>query len=666
MFPKLKIQQTFYVIFTFAAVLGLFFAPLSNLVSAQEEEEEREVNIIAKYNFDPKVNGFSFSNYGNKKHVWQDDLTEEDFIHLFGAQAACVTGKTEKDCVLKKTAETWMRQELEGMDKGHCEGMAATSLRFMQGKDFKQRDKPPTFQEGADTTYKLRFPSPSVENYIAYYFITQSFREVSQPSRATAEKGPAAIVKMLVDSMKAGNDPYSLGIYKYKNGEREEGHAVTPIAVEDAGDKYKIHIYDNNAPGETLIMTVEKDGKQQWRFNTSINPDEEPDWYIGDKNTKTLELTANSWRERQRFTAPFDEEEEEVEEESAHQSKNSTRSKTSGARSAEFTLNGDGDLLVTDGNGKRIGFDPKTNRYVNEIPQAENFTPKGGLGIDLPHYRLPFRTNGKPYTITISGNNLKTESDVDFTYTASGFSVGFDGIRLDPKEVLTMTVSPDGEQLSFTAGKDGETPEIYYSMDAADGTSYFVEVDGVQLDAGKTLSAHFDDETGKFVFRDNDGNEDKYDVDFERVLPNGTEQNYETDDIEIGKVDNYEMDFGKWDGKSDICFRDDDDGNGFANDECEPQTKEDNDDDPDDADDEADDEDSDIDNDGKLNDDDTDDDGDGIPDDKDTDDDNDGEPDTEDTDDNEDDGGNRPGSLSFQQWRSIINQTVTMEFLKGD
>lgn len=655
MLLKSKTSRPFYAIFTFAVALSLLFAPMSNLVSAQdaEEEDEEEANIIASYKFDPKVDGFSFANYGNKKHTWQDDLTKEDFVRLFGAEASCVTGDTAQDCVLKKTAETWMRQELEGMDKGHCEGMAVTSLRLMQGKAFKTRTKSPTFQEGADSTYKLRFPSPSVENYIAYYFITQNFSEISRRTKATAEKGPVAIVNMLVESMKAGTDPYTLGIYQYKNGEREEGHAVTPIAVEDAGKEYRIHIYDNNKAGETKIMTVEKGGKQQWKFNASINPDEEADWYIGDRTTKTLELTANSWRDRQRFAAPFDEEEEE---ESDDKNKNSTKSKTSGGGGgmAEFTLNGDGDLLVTDGNGKRFGFDPNTNRFVNEIPRAEDFTPKGGMGVDLPHYRLPLQAGGaKPYTITISGKNLKSESDVDFTYTAPGFSVGFDGIRLDPKEILKMTVSPDGEQLSFTAGKDGETPEIYYSMEAANGTSYFVEVDGFQLDAGKTLSAVFDDESGKFTFKDNDGNEDKYDVDFERVLPNGTEQDYETDDIEIGKVDNYEMDFGKWDGKSGMCFRDDDDGNGFANDECEAQSNEDNDDDADDADDEADDEDSDVDNDGKLNDDDEDDDGDGISDDKDTDDDNDGEPDSEDTDDNEDED-DGPGILSFLQWRIVL------------
>jgi hypothetical protein len=183
----------------------------------------------------------------------------------------------------------------------------------------------------------------------------------------------------------------------------------------------------------------------------------------------------------------------------------------------------------------------------------------------------------------------------------------------------------------------------------------------VQLDDGKILSAVFDDESGRFVFKSNYGNEDKYDVDFERVLPNGTEQDYETDDIETGKVDSYEMDFGKWDGKSDMCFRDDDDGNGFANDECEAQSEEDNDDDADDADDEADDEDSDVDNDGKLNDVDTDDDGDGTPDDKDTDDDNDGESDSEDDDDNEDedDGDDKPGILSFLHWRwSLTKQWI--------
>ena len=197
-----------------------------------------------------------------------------------------------------------------------------------------------------------------------------------------------------------------------------------------------------------------------------------------------------------------------------------------------------------------------------------------------------------------------------------------------------MTVAPDGEELSFTASADGETPEIYFAVDG-DDESYKVELDGVALQAGKTLTVTFDDETELLKFSDNDGDEDKYDVDVTRITKDGKEQNYETDDIDTGKVDNYQMDFGKWKGSGSVGVKTDDEGNGFADDEAVEQPEEDNDDDADDADDEGDDEDSDVDNDGKLNDADEDDDGDGTSDEKDTDDDGDGTPDTEDDDDNE-------------------------------
>ena len=93
--------------------------------------------------------------------------------------------------------------------------------------------------------------------------------------------------------------------------------------------------------------------------------------------------------------------------------------------------------------------------------------------------------------------------------------------------------------------------------------------------AGKTLFADIDLKNGKLHFKDNDGRDEKYDVDFLRILPDGTEQKFETDDIDIGETDNYEMDFGKWDGKSPMCFREDDEGDGFTDDKCQPQSNED-------------------------------------------------------------------------------------------
>lgn len=593
--------QKLRAVAAFAVLLNLLLAPVSHTFAAVNQTDDDE-NILASINFDPKVDGFGFENFGNENRSWQDDLDTDDLIRLFGANAVCKTGTTAQNCVVKAAAREWLRQQLEGMDGGHCEGMAVTSLRLKSGLPFKGKTQAKTFQ-GADSPFKLKLDQ-QIENYIAYYFVTQTFDEVSRPSQATAAKGPVAVAQMLIEAMKAGKDTYSLGFYKFDNGRKFDGHAITPIAVEDAGEQYRIHVYDNNYPGETRYVVIDKAGKQTWKYVTSTNPNEPAAEYKGDITTKTLELTSTGLRDGKCFDAPFAEDEtvketncgvESVkpnpappqpkpkpdEKKPAEDEDETEDVEIANGATTEFFLNGEGEMLVTAPDGKRVGYDPKTNKFYNEIAGANADQIVGGMGKDLPHYTLPFQANEKPYTIVFSGKFEDEESEFDFTYSAPGFTVGFDGVLLDPNETLTATITPDGSQISFTASADGETPEIYFAFDPADeedDASYLVEIDGAQLEAGKTLTADFDLENGTLSFKDNDGNEDNYDIDLIRILPEGTEQKFEQDDLNLaGKSDNYEMNFGDWDGKSPVCFEQDEEGNGFADEECEPQKNEEND-----------------------------------------------------------------------------------------
>ena len=101
-----------------------------------------------------------------------------------------------------------------------------------------------------------------------------------------------------------------------------------------------------------------------------------------------------------------------------------------------------------------------------------------------------------------SGRDLKKEVEGNLEITAPGFVVGFEKISLDPSEELTVSISPDGEILSFTASSDGETPTIYVTTEAGpDKPSYSFEVGGVSLDAGKTLTMFADVEEGKVFLR---------------------------------------------------------------------------------------------------------------------------------------------------------------------
>ena len=593
----MKYYPRYYNSIGFVA-LFLIIALFSNVAKAQG-------NIIATLKFDPKVNGFGFQNYGNEHAAWKDDLGTIDLISMFGAQAVCKSGNSPQDCVLKAAAQEWMNEQLDGMKGGHCEGMSTTALRFNSGLPFKGMTSPGDFASGASSPFAL-IRGKSLDNYVAYYFVTQSFSEVARPSKETAEKGPVAIVKMLVESLNAGQDTYSLGIYKMVGGQPKDGHAITPFAIEDAGEQYKIHLYDNNYPGEAKIMTVENGGKQTWKYVTSTNPNEPEDAYIGDTETKTLELTATSWRDGKCFDAPF-----------APDGKGSTgcSSVSSGAarppapapasakkpgEDADFAVNGDANMMIVGGDGKKVGFNPEDDKFYDEIPDAELDSTKGGKGENLPHYELPFHQDGEPYEVVLSGKDQNKESEFDFNYSGPGFSVGFDHIKLDPNETLAFQVSPDGEELKFLESPDGEMPAVSFAVDTP-GKSYKVEIKGQDLkknpaekigeidgDQDKldeefekhpALTVKFDDESGKLQIKDNDESEDKFDVDITQFGADGKEQTIQLNDLGASDsgVDSYEIEVGKWDGDDDIEVKHDDEGNGFDDDQEEEVKNEEND-----------------------------------------------------------------------------------------
>jgi hypothetical protein len=543
-------------------------------------------NILAALDFEIPKDGFAFRNYKNEGNRWKDDIGAEDLIRMFGVKAVCKSGNSPQNCVLKAAARKWIEYYLEAMNIGHCEGIGVASLRMNSGLAFKRRTSPDHFQAGVDLPFKLR-REDKIENYIAYYWITQTFDEVSIPTKETAELGPVGIVKMLVDSMNNQSDTYLIGIKKYQKGRIFDGHAVVPVAVEDTGREYKIHVYDNNFPGETRYLFINKSGTQQWRYNGTGNAAAPPN-YVGDLSTKTLDITATSWREGKCFDASFARDSEKgtgcgIETAALRPSReeflNASFKKIiqdEDGEDAEFFLTGEGDMLVVE-NNDRLGFDPRDGNYYEEIDEGNPNILIGGFEEDLQHYTLPYRESDEPYTIIFSGRNLDEESSLDFIFAAPGFTVGFDGIRLDPDETLTATISHDGEEISFTASADAETPEVFFAFDSDDdeAASYITMIDGIELSADTTLTYNFDFENGKLFFSDDDGNEDAFDIELLRINPDGTVQEYAQNDLDIGQTDKYEMDFGDWDGEGEMCFKDDEDGDGFSDEQCSEEPNED-------------------------------------------------------------------------------------------
>lgn len=509
--------------------------------------------IVAQLDFAPNPNGFSFANYGNTNHDSSDDLDAGDLVRLFGAEQVCQAGDDAESCVLTAAARQWLDQQIAGMGGGHCEGMAVTSLRFLFGNSYLGRTAPGDFQDGAGQVFDLQ-QDALVENYIAHYFVTQYLAEVSDPTREIrTTKTPAEILDLLVAGMQNG-DPYTLGIYKALGGGRlAEGHAITPFAVEELDDgTTHVHVYDNNYPGETRYVVFDRSANT-WFYETTTVPGQPVNRYEGDATTQNLDLTASSLRELATYTCPFCE----------------TTPDNSFDDEMEFSFDGEGEILISDSEDQEVGYDPEEDAFVDEIPDAEWYDSRGGLGLDIPPtYRLP-ADEPEPYIITIFGEDLTGETDGDLTVSGPGFVAVFMGLRLDPGEALAMTVSPDGRQMRFTASQDTETPAILLAIDPeGDGASYIFLIGGVALINGAVVTLTLDTASGLLLFEDSDGNTDSYDLELLRINADGSEDAYTQDDVEMASTTRGAMQFGAWQGGSAAMpFLFDEDGDGFSDEE---------------------------------------------------------------------------------------------------
>jgi hypothetical protein len=268
-------------------------------------------------------------------------------------------------------------------------------------------------------------------------------------------------------------------------------------------------------------------------------------------------------RNRPKFQCPFGEKRKVS-------NRSSTGSDAGLQEQIYFSFPGEGDLLITEPSGKQIGYDAQKKSPVNQISEAEISYNDGGLGLNYsPDYVLPYDAGAdKLYQILLSGEDLEKETNAELQITAPGFVVGFADIQLDPTEQLTVSISSDGKTLTFTGTADGETPTIYITTQAGDDQpSYSFQIGGVSIEAGKTLTATLDLDNGKVYFQDNDGNDDQYDIEMTRLNPDGTNDEFAQDDLNLGKADNFQMDFGKWDSIGKMNFKVDEDGDGFEDEE---------------------------------------------------------------------------------------------------
>lgn len=492
-----------------------------------------EGNVIVDIGFRPERDGFSFENYGGEYPRQQGDVYVEDMIRMFGEQAVCA-GYKDGACQVSPAMLKYADAINEASNAGHCEGMAVLSMRF-----FEHKDKPDAYQANVKQVFDLKLDgNQDLRREIMYYFALQGTAPTFERKNASMQKKPSQVVDDIITALQAG-DPMAVAIRQKGVG----GHAISPYAVEDRGNGiYFVWVYDNNWPGEARYIQVDRNA-ETWDYSFgALNPTKPPVIFNGDANTHTFGAVPISVRDQPAeclFCAD-------------------ALAKSADALT-QFTLFGQGDLLITNADGQRIGL--VNGELVNEIPGADALLIDTGLGVDSePIYFVP--TNDR-YQIALNGSDTASTAANLFVF-GGGAVMELDNISLAPGQQDRLTMDTRDFDFEYYAG-NSQQPKIDLAVDGAQD-DYLFEFDGLHFDDGETIGFRLND--NKLVLNGKGGSsDDTYSFSFTSVGDDGTKEFF-NDTVALSNDATQYLDYGSWDDEDDTFdFQVDEDGDGVVDQE---------------------------------------------------------------------------------------------------
>jgi hypothetical protein len=411
--------------------------------------------VVADIGFRPDVNGFSFPNYGAE--FTDKNLTEVEMRRMFGDQV-CALLENDK-CTLTPPAKQWMDVMNESMGGGHCDGFATLSLLMFSGEV-----NPDAF--GAAKITDLSPQDEKLQHELAYWWATQT----TSPEFESRIKGtPNDVLKLLLNETASG-ELYTIGIFKQDGS---GGHAIAPYGVIDKGGGiYEVRVYDNNYPGERRSLTIDSNANT-WKYEGSINPQVAPELYEGDAETQSLMLFPVSPRLGQQactFCAPAS---AASLPDDGGNARLASRVGVTPVRYNQFYLSGGGYLQISDILGRRLGF--VDGKFVNEIPGAQSINIMvGDVVTDSPEpeYWIP---DGISVTARIDGSTLKEASSTDLVIIGPGYSIGIEGISLEPDQVDMVTYDAEHNIANY-ATNSSESPNFVVGIEQPGKPDYNFEV----------------------------------------------------------------------------------------------------------------------------------------------------------------------------------------------
>jgi len=296
------------------------------------------------------------------------------------------------------------------------------------------------------------------------------------------------------------------------------GHTVTPYAIENQGSGvYRIMVYDSNHPNSSKYVEIDTNN-DTWNYPAL--------GWSGEAISHTLGLVPLNLY-AQDPECPWDQE--------------SSGIQSNGSPTGQVWLTGPGHLLITDAQGRRIGY--VGNQFVDEVPGAYGGVIDGGLGVETePIYILPLTDT---YTIMLDGQTLQQTGTAAVMQFGPGYAVGAENVTLGPTSQDLLTIAPDGTQVSLQASSDKEAT-LVLAIDETD-LSHEFQVSGVDLGTGQSMTWRADLPSGSLVLDNSQNKGGEYDLEITWV-DTTDEYEFAHNDIAIAAGDTHYFDYGNLDG----------------------------------------------------------------------------------------------------------------------
>jgi len=232
----------------------------------------------------------------------------------------------------------------------------------------------------------------------------------------------------------------------------------------------------------------------------------------------------------------------------------------------QIFLDGEGHILIEDEAGHRLGY--VDGKIVNEIPGAEYTAYRMGFEANAPEpiYWIPA---GLDVSITIDGTGLTEETLTDLVMIGAGFSIGLEGIYLEPGQVDTAWFYPNDETISYETTSD-ESPNIVIGVENPDAEAdYYFEVYGTDMVGGGTITVSLDSKAGDLVINTEKLNSEGLFNFYLTRITDDLEEEFSAEDIALKEGAIVYINYAEWTDANPegIYFGVDLDGDGVIDDE---------------------------------------------------------------------------------------------------